>query len=106
VPRPRRVVRRSAIDRVRWDRLGRTALLVLLVIVAGVYVQDILSYLSARGQADQQSATVKRLTRENTQLTREQHTLEDPTTVVLEARALGMVRPGERPYVVTGLPQR
>jgi cell division protein FtsB len=104
-PRPRRLVSRGA-QRVRWDRLGRVGLLVVLVVVAGVYVQDALSYFSARAQADQQAAIVKRLTRENAQLAREQKSLNDPVTIVRDARALGMVRQGERPYVVTGLPNR
>jgi cell division protein FtsB len=84
--------------------VGRVALLVVLVVVAGVYVQDILSYLSTRAQADQQLAIVHRLTRENAQLVREQRSLNDPATIVEQARALGMVRPGERPYEITGLP--
>lgn len=109
-PRPRRPapksVRQRVATRVRWDRVGRVALLVVLVAVAGVYVQDILSYFSARSQADHQQAIVQRLTRENAQLMREQHSLNDPATIVAQARALGMVRSGERPYAVTGLPAR
>jgi cell division protein FtsB len=92
--------------RVRWDRIGRIGLLVVLVVVAGVYVQDALSYLSARSQAQQQEAIVKRLARENAQLVRQQKSLNDPATIVRDARALGMVRAGERPYVLTGLPNR
>jgi cell division protein FtsB len=84
--------------------VGRVGLLVVLVVVAGVYVQDILSYLSAHAQDAHQQAIVHRLTRENAQLVREQRSLNDPTTIVRQARALGMVRPGERPYAVTGLP--
>jgi cell division protein FtsB len=93
-------------NRVRWDRIGRIGLLVVLVVVAGVYVQDALSYLSARSQAQQQEAIVKRLAHENAQLVRQQKSLNDPATIVRDARALGMVRTGERPYVLTGLPNR
>jgi len=89
---------------VRWDRLGRVGLLVVLAVVAGLYVQQALAYFSVRAQADQQLSVVRSLTRQNAVLTREEKALNDPATIVHEARVLGMVRPGERPYVVTGLP--
>jgi cell division protein FtsB len=92
--------------RVRWDRVGRIGLLVVLVVVAGVYVQDALSYFSTRSQAEQQGAIVKHLVRANAELLRQQKSLNDPATIVRDARALGMVRTGERPYVITGLPNR
>jgi hypothetical protein len=90
---------------VRWDRVGRVALLIVLVAVAGLYVQHALAYLSARAQADQQLAIVKRLTRENAALQQQQSSLASSATIVRDARALGMVWQGERPYVVTGLPK-
>jgi len=89
---------------VRWDRLGRVGLLVVLAVVAGLYVQQALAYFSVRAQADQQLSVVKSLTRQNAVLAQEEKALNDPATIVHEARVLGMVRPGERPYVVTGLP--
>jgi cell division protein FtsB len=102
--RPRRVAGRPPIHRVRWDRVGRVALVITLAVVAGLYVQHALAYLEARAQADQQQEIVKRLIRDNAALTRRQHALNDPTTIVRDARALGMVWQGERPYSVTGLP--
>ncbi len=102
-PRPRRVVPRVPLVRVRWDRVGRVGLLVVLTVVAGLYVQDALSYLSTHSQADQQLSIVRHLVQSNKRLERQQQSLDDPATIQLDARALGMVRPGERPYVVTGL---
>ena len=87
----------------RWDRAGRLGLLVVLTVVAGLYVQQGIGLLSTHGQAQQQLAIVQRLARENRELTARQKSLSDPATIQHEARALGMVRPGERPYVVTGL---
>ena len=92
--------------RVRWDRVGRVSLLVVLAIVAGLYVQRGIAYFSARSQADQQRAIVQQLTRSNASLRAQQRSLNDPTTILSDARALGMVRPGEHPYEVTGLPGR
>jgi cell division protein FtsB len=88
--------------RVRWDRAGRVGLLVVLVIVVGLYVQHTLSYFSTRAQASTQAAIVDRLQRQNAQLEKQQRSLSHPATIVRDARALGMVRPGERPYVMTG----
>jgi cell division protein FtsB len=95
--------RRSPL-RIRWDRVGRVVLLVVLVVVAGLYLQRGLALLAVHNQADQQRSIVQRLVRENAQLARQAAVLNNPAAIQRDARALGMVRPGERSYVVTGLP--
>jgi cell division protein FtsB len=80
------------------------ALLVVLAVVLGLYIQQGLAYLSARSQANEQAAVVKRLSRDNRQLMKQEKSLDNPATIMLDARKLGMVKPGERPFVVTGLP--
>ena len=77
-------------------------MLVVLAIVVGLYVQHTLSYFSTHAQASGQEATVKRLERENGWLLKQQRSLSQPATIVRDARALGMVRPDEIPYVITG----
>jgi len=99
-------MRRPPHARVRWDRVGRVALLVVLAIVAGLYIQHALSFLSARAQSQHQQALVHRLQHDNGLLLHEQKSLRDPATIALYARRLGMVKPGERPYVITGLPSQ
>jgi cell division protein FtsB len=79
-------------------------LLIVLAVVAGLYIQQAVEYLSTRSAANAQRAAATRLARENAALTREQRALNDPATIKREARALGMIQPGERPYVVVGLP--
>jgi len=79
-------------------------LLIVLAVVVGLYVQEAITYFAARSQADTQRDIVRRLTRQNAELVRQQKQLNDPATIRRDARALGMVFPGERPYVVTGLP--
>jgi cell division protein FtsB len=79
-------------------------LLVVLAVVLGLYVQQGLAYLSVRSQANQQAAIVRQLSRQNAQLARQEKNLNNPATIVQQARRLGMIKPGERPYVVTGLP--
>ena len=88
----------------RWDRIGRLGLLVVLCVVAGLYVQQGLAYLAVRSQASRQKAIVRELTRANASLRAQQQSLNNPATILRDARALGMVRVGEHPYEVTGLP--
>jgi cell division protein FtsB len=90
------------VARIRWDRVGRIALLLMLGVVVGLYVQHTLSYLAVRAEADQQRAIVAKLRRDNALLTQEQRSLTNPATIVRDARALGMVRLGEHPYSMTG----
>lgn len=101
--RPRLIARPPKL-RVRWERVGRVGLLVVLAVVVGLYVEHTLSYFATRSQADQQQAIVTRLSHQNAQLSRQVKSLNDQSTIISEARALGMVRPGERPYVITGQP--
>jgi cell division protein FtsB len=104
-PAPRkhpRLITRGPKLRVRWERVGRVGLLVVLAIVVGLYVEHTLSYFATHTQADRQQAIVHRLTHQNAQLARQVKSLNNPSTIVSQARALGMVRPDERPYVITG----
>src|SRR5947209_16778762 len=83
---PRRVSRRTTRARVRWDRVGRVALVVVLIIVAGLYVEHALSYLAVRSQADHQCAVVRGLERDNATLARQASALRAPATIGLDAR--------------------
>ena len=102
-PRPRAVAGGAA--GIRWDRVGRVALLVVLVGLLGLYVGPARSYLGARQEARQRSAEVTELRRENRRLRARRAALADPQALEREARRLGMVRPGEKSYVVEHLPR-
>ena len=106
-PAPRkapRLIARPPKLRVRWERVGRIGLLVVLTVVVGLYVEHTLSYVATRSQSERQQAIVTKLTRQNAQLAKETKALNTSSTIISQARALGMVRPNERPYVVTGQP--
>lgn len=90
----------------RWDRVARLSLLVVLVVVFGLYVQHTLIFLRTRSQSEQAQAYVRELVRENAALRAEQRALHQPATIIARARALGMVRSGEHPFVVVGLSGR
>jgi cell division protein FtsB len=104
--KPHKVALRSPKLRVRWERVGRFGLLFVLTIVVGLYVEHTLSYFSTRTQSDQQKAIVDRLTHQNRGLARQLKSLDDPVTIVRDARSLGMVRPGEQSYAMIGRLQR
>jgi len=94
----------AAALRVRWDRVGRVALLVLLGGVLLLYVGPARSLVSTWRDAHAKQAQVHALEREHRALLRRARELRDPRTVVAEARRLGMVQPGEHSYVVRNLP--
>lgn len=102
--RPAATALGAAAMRVRWDRVGRVALLLLLLVVALLYVGPARTLLSTWQDSNAKQAQVQTLEREHERLLERATALKDPRTVESEARRLGMVRPGERSYVVRGLP--
>ncbi len=102
VRRRHRVRSRAPGLRIRWERVGRIGLLVVLTVVVGLYAEHTRAYFSTRSQADRQQAIVSSLAAQNAALERQREALNDPATIVRDARALGMVRPSEQAYVVTG----
>jgi cell division protein FtsB len=95
----------AAAMRVRWDRVGRVALLLLLAAVVALYVQPARSYVATWRDSNAKQAQLKQLEREHALLSERARALRETRTIETEARRLGMVRPGERPYVVSGLPR-
>jgi cell division protein FtsB len=89
---------------VRWDRVGRVALLLLLGVVLLLYVNPAISYVKTWQAANGKRSEVKRLQADNQRLRARKAALGRPATLEHEARALGMVRPGERAYLLRGLP--
>jgi len=95
----------AAAMRVRWDRVGRVGLLLLLGGVLLLYVGPVHSLWSTWREAQAKQAQLHALQREHRALFHRASVLRDPRTLATEARELGLVRPGERPYVVLGLPR-
>jgi cell division protein FtsB len=90
---------------IRWDRVSRVALLVVLLGMLFLYVGPARSYWSTVQEAKHRRAEVSRLKHENTKLRARRDALRNPAALEREARRLGMVRPGERAYVVKHLPK-
>jgi hypothetical protein len=90
--------------RVRWDRLGRVAMLCVLAALVYLYASAGVHMLSTRRQSHRAGATVAALEREHRQLVHQRAALTAPGTLETEARQLGMMKGGEQPYVISGLP--
>ena len=105
MPAAARTPRLHARPRVRWDRVGRIALLLVLLGVIALYVNPLRSWWSTRQESKQRGAEVAVLEAENERLRKRRAELQDPRVRENEARELGMVKPGERAFVVEGLPR-
>jgi cell division protein FtsB len=83
----------------RWLAVGA------ILLVALLYARPLRSYLSTKHQLAQRAADVRALEAEKRDL---QHQLADastPEALQREARRLGLVRPGERLFIVKGIPK-
>jgi len=88
---------------VRWDRVGRIALLFVGLLLIYLYINPLRTYVSTYREAKTKRAEVAELQREHDALLRRQRALRSAGAVEIEARRLGMVRNDERAYVVRGL---
>lgn len=99
-PRSRAGARGAAASRIQWDRLGRVALVLVLLAVLVSYVNPALDLVDAWRDANTERATLAELREENERLRARAATLEGPDAAERGARKLGMIVPGERSYVI------
>jgi cytochrome c-type biogenesis protein CcmH/NrfG len=90
--------------RVRWDRLGRVAMLGVIVVLVYLGLSAGFHLLSTWHQARGESAKVAAMKREHQTLERQHEALARPGAVEAQARKLGLMKHGELPFIVTGLP--
>ena len=95
--------RRSGPSRIRWDRLGRIALVVVLFFVLVSYLNPLVNLLQAWQGSKSSDAQLAQLKREKVDLTNRLRDVSSPAALEREARRLGMVKPGEHAYIVHGL---
>jgi cell division protein FtsB len=89
---------------IRWDRLSRVALLGTLVVILLLYLSPAKQWWQQSRTAAAQQEELERLGEENRKLKSRVRALRSPGALEQEARRLGMVRQGERAYVIKGLP--
>jgi cell division protein FtsB len=92
--------------RIRWDRLGRWALIAVLGFVVYLYIGPAATWVSTYKDAKRKRSDVAALKAENARLRERRSELKDPASLEREARRLGMVKAGEKSYVIEGLPRR
>ncbi len=93
-----------------FDLVGATLLIValssVLAAIALAYVQPLRAYLGARNEVAKSEAAVAVLERRNRSLERRAAFAATDEFVEREARRLGLVRPGERLFIVQGTEER
>ncbi len=93
--------RRTAI---RWDRVGRIALLATLFVIMLLYLSPAKRWFEQSATAGRQHEELRDLQAENRELRQRVRELDSPGALEREARRLGMVKQGERAYVIENLP--
>ena len=79
-------------------------MLFVLCVLVYLYIGPAITLLSDVGQAAARHRQVLALERTHRQLRAREALLARPSTLEAQARNLGLVLPGEREYVVRGLP--
>jgi hypothetical protein len=97
-------VRRAPAARIRWDRVGRVAMLFALVVLLYLAISPLRSLLSDFHLSAQRRAQLEALRKHAAALSAEERALSLPGTRQIEARNLGLARRGEHLYVVYNLP--
>jgi cell division protein FtsB len=99
----RRAGRRVGPSRIRWDRLGRIALVLVLFLVLVSYLNPLVNLLQAWQGSKSSESQLAQLKQQKVELSHQLREVSSPAALEREARRLGMVKPGEHAYIVHGL---
>jgi hypothetical protein len=98
--RKARPAARSGPSRIKWDRVGRVALTLVLAAILYSYLHPTIDFVKTYTGTTVAKAKLHTLLHENRQLHDRIQSSADPTVVEREARAQGMVAEGETPGVL------
>jgi cell division protein FtsB len=98
--RPRQVSQRLPFSKIGWDRKFRIVMVVIVGMVAWIGLKAGLALVGARDQAAQETSLVVSLQKQHRQLVAQEKALHQRGTIMRDARQLGMIQVGERPFVV------
>ncbi|HVO53877.1 MAG TPA: hypothetical protein VMT37_05630 [Solirubrobacterales bacterium] len=101
--RKRRPAARSGPSRIKWDRVGRIALVVVLAAVLYSYLNPAIDFVQTYTATTAAKAKRHELLKENRKLHQAVQSADDPIVIDRKARAQGMVSLGETPVVIRGL---
>ncbi len=106
-PAKRRPARRPAPrrgqSRIRWDRVGRVALTLVLLAVLYSYLNPAIDFVKTYTATSEAKAQLHELLAENRRLHDSVQAAKDPIVIEQRARGVGLVAVGERPVKVGGL---
>jgi cell division protein FtsB len=101
--RKRRPAARGGPSRIKWDRVGRIALTLVLGAVLYSYLNPAIDFVKTYTATTAAKAQLHELLHENRKLHNRVQSAKDPLIVDREARGQGMVAEGETPIVIHGL---
>jgi hypothetical protein len=101
-PRRRPAARRGG-TRIKWDRIGRIALVVVLAAVLYSYMNPAIDFVKTYTATTAAKAKLHDLLHENRKLHDLVQSADDPIVIDRKARGQGMVLEGETPTVLRGL---
>jgi hypothetical protein len=84
---------------IQWQKVGRLALLFTLFVILLLYIRPVAHWVQQRSTAAHSQADLRDLQREHDRLQARLRQLSGTGAVEREARKMGMVRRGERPFV-------
>ncbi len=90
-------------SRIRWDRLGRVVLVLVLFGVLASYVNPLVNFVDAWHGSREERSQLQELSQEHSRLVAKAASLKSPEAASEEARKLGMIVSGERAYVIQNL---
>jgi hypothetical protein len=100
--RKRRPAARTTASRIKWDRVGRIALTLVLAAVLYSYFNPAINFVKTYTGTTAAKAKRLELLKETRKLHNRIQSSQDPSVVEQAARSQGMVEEGEQPTVVRG----
>jgi hypothetical protein len=91
---------RKGPSRIKWDRVGRVALTLVLVAVLYSYLNPAIDFVKTYTGTTTAKAEFHELLKENKHLHKQIQSSSDTAVIEGEAREQGLVAEGERPYRV------
>src|SRR6201996_1607939 len=102
-PAARRPGARRSPSRIKWDRVGRIALVLVLFAVAFSYLNPAIDLFKTYRSTTAAKAEFHQLLRENKRLHHAIQSADEPAVVERTARRQGLVAEGETQFVLRGL---
>jgi hypothetical protein len=101
--RKRRPAARTGPSRIKWDRVGRVALTIVLAAVLYSYLNPAIDFVKTYTGTTAAKSQFHELLKENKHLHKRIQSSSEPAVIEQEAREQGLIAEGERPIRLSGL---